>query len=501
MTVGSLRGMVARIEGLAVPAWALEAWFLAVISVREGVEQVLFGRPFGLHAYYHHAFFFLVTLAAGILALGLWTRTDIVRTARIVAAGYILVVLPPLVDRFVFQRAGGYEYAMPRDFLKRAATFFWGAPGTGKGIFVEAVLLLVLASVYAGLKTKSVWRSAGAVLTLYAVFAVGGTPRLFLPLPRMSAPGVHAARHIVYFGFDLALLGALLAVAFLLYRRKLLRAVLRDAISFRAAHFALMAGAGVFFNAGIRGRPFPGALFGATAIVTALLVWTATVLWNNAYDVDIDRRNSPGRALVLGLASPGDYIRLGRAVALFALFVSGVLGAKAFMIVALALISAIAYSAPPLRLRARLGSNVFIGWGSFLMFYLGYSAWTTIREWPLERVPMTVALVIFAALSLGTVTKDAKDYEGDIEAGVRTVFTVFGRERGGRIAAASLFLSLLTPLALFSGMADALVFSLIAFAAAVGFERWRKLVIPFGAYAAAFAYAAARAAGLIGGAS
>mgnify|MGYP000381729616 CR=1 FL=1 len=500
MTVGALRGIAFRIEGLGIPTWALEAWFLTIISVREGVEQVLFGRPFGLHAYYHHAFFFLVTLAAGILALSLWTRTDIVRSARIVAAGYILVVLPPLLDRFLFRRAGGYEYAMPRDFLRRAATFFWGAPGTGKGIFVEAVLLIVLAFVYAQLKTRSFWRSAGAALTLYGIFAIGGTPRLFLPLPRMSAPGVHAARHIVYFGFYLALFSALLAAAFLVRRRKLLRAALRDGVSFRAAHFALMAGTGVFFNAGIRARPLPGWLFGATAIITALLVWLATVLWNNAHDIEIDRRSAPGRALVLGWVSPGEYIRLGRAVALFALFVSGVLGAKAFMIVGLALVSAHAYSAPPLRLRARLGSNAFIGWGSFLMFYLGYFAWTTIGEWPLGRVPMTVSLVIFVALSLATVTKDAKDYEGDLEAGVRTVFTVFGREMGGRLAAAGLFLSLLTPLAFFSGTADVLVLSLIALAAAVGFERTRKLVIPFGAYGAAFAYAAARAAGLIGGA-
>ena len=113
-----------------------------------------------------------MTLAAGILVLGLWTRTDIVRTARIVAAGYILVVLPPLLDRFVFRRAGRYEYAMPDDFVSKALTFFWNAPGAGKGIFVEIVVLLALAVAYAFLKTSSWWRAAGASLSLYAVFAV-----------------------------------------------------------------------------------------------------------------------------------------------------------------------------------------------------------------------------------------------------------------------------------------------------------------------------------------
>ena len=133
------------------------------------------------------------------------------------------------------------------------------------------------------------------------------------------------------------------------------------------------------------------------------------------------------------------------------------------------------------------------------MFYLGYFAWTTIVEWPLERVPVAVSFIILAALTLGSVTKDAKDYVGDLVAGARTVFTVFGLERGGRIAAACLFLSLLTPLALFAGTADVLVFSLVASAAAFGFLRTRKLAVAFGAYAISFVYAAGRAAGLIGG--
>ena len=50
-----------------------------------------------------------------------------------------------------------------------------------------------------------------------------------------------------------------------------------------------MAAAGVFFNAGIRGQPFPGLLYGATAVFVALLGWLVTVLWNNAHDLEIDR--------------------------------------------------------------------------------------------------------------------------------------------------------------------------------------------------------------------
>ncbi|MCX6569649.1 MAG: UbiA family prenyltransferase [Candidatus Aminicenantes bacterium] len=493
------KSLLTRIEDLGVPFWGLLAWFLAVISVREGLEQVFFEKPFGLYLYYHHAFFFLVALAAGILALSLWTRTDIVRTARVVACGYVLVILPPLLDRLAFHRPGRYEYSMPGHFLKKALTFFRNEPGAGKGIFIEIVVLLILVVVYTVLKARSGWRAAGAGLTLYGIFAVAGTPRLFLPIPRMSVPGVFESRHILYAGVYLVLLLAIVAAGFGLYRLKLLKAVFRDLLSFRSAHFALMAAAGVYFNSGIRRRPFPGLLYGLIAVLLALLVWVVTVLWNNAHDLEIDRITGRSRPLVLGWVTPGEYIRLGRAVALFSLFTSGLLGAKAFLIVGLALFSAQAYSAPPLRLRLRLASNLFIGWGSFLMFCLGYFAWTTIKEWPLERVPVSVSLIILGALSLGTLTKDAKDYEGDLKVGARTVFTVLGPEKGGRFAAAGLLLSLLTPLILFHGLVDILAYPLIAVAAAIAFERNRRLIVPFAAYAAAFAYAVARTVGLIGG--
>jgi 4-hydroxybenzoate polyprenyltransferase len=499
MSVGVLRGIVARIEGLGIPVWALEAWFLAVISTRALIEQAFFEKPFGLYLYFHHAFFFLVTLAAGTLLLSLWARTDIVRTARIVAAGYLLIILPPLLDHLIFGRSAGYQYAKPAGFLRRALTLFWNEPGIGRGMLLMGAAILALAVIYTLLKTGSPWRAAGAALSLYAVSAVCGAPRLFLPLPRMSVPGVYESRHVLFFGAYFALVLALGAAGFAIHRRKLLRAVVRDTLSFRSAHFALMAAAGVYFNSGIRERPFPGLLFGLTAVLLALLGWLATVLWNNAHDLGIDRISGRGRALVQGWAAPGEYRRLAGALALFVLFTSGVLGAKAFLIVGVAIVSAHVYSAPPLRLRLRLGSNLIIGWGSFLMFYLGYFAWTTIAEWPAEREPVAVSFIILAALSLGSVTKDAKDYEGDLEAGARTVFTVFGPEKGGRIAAVCLFLSLLTPLALFHGTADVPVLALVAVAAAFGFERSRKLAVPFGAYALAFAYAIMRAMGLIGG--
>jgi len=154
---------------------------------------------------------------------------------------------------------------------------------------------------------------------------------------------------------------------------------------------------------------------------------------------------------------------------------------------------------PPVRLRLRLGSNLIIGWGSFLAFYLGYHAWTTIKEFPLEPKPALVSLIILSALSLGSFTKDAKDYEGDLRSGVRTIFTVYGPEKGSRIASIGLFLSLLTPLLLLHGSADIVFFPVVAILTAFLFYKKRRLIVPFAGYAIIAIYAALRTIGLFGG--
>jgi 4-hydroxybenzoate polyprenyltransferase len=493
-----LRGFLERVEGRDIPFWVLAAWFLALISIREGIEQVFFEKPFELYLFYHHAFFFLATLAAGILVLSLWARIDIVRTARVVALGYAVIILPPLIDRLAFHRIGPYEYASPYHFLSKALTFFWNEPGLSKGILIESVAVLFISLVYVLLKTKSGPRTIGAAISLYGIFALGGTPRVLLPFLRLSTPEIFQSRHVLYFSAYFMVFLILGLVGLYLRQRKLLRAAAREILSFRSAHFVIMVSAGIYFNTGIRAHPFPGLLYGLVAVLLVLILWLVALLLNSAYDLEIDRVSNRERPLVLGWATPDEYRRLGYALAVLALFSSGILGAKAFGVTGLLLLSAYAYSAPPLRLRLRMGSNLIIGWGSFLAFYLGYFARTTIREFVLERIPAFLSLIILGGLALGSFTKDAKDYDGDLRAGARTLFTVYGPKKGGRMAAACLFVSLLTPLFLFRGAIDVLFFLSVAFLSAISFGKSPRLILPFAGYAVACLYAVLRTIGVLG---
>jgi len=62
--------------------------------------------------------------------------------------------------------------------------------------------------------------------------------------------------------------------------------------------------------------------------------------------------------------------------------------------------------------------------------------------------------IILIAISIGSMVKDIDDYEGDLKAGVKNIFTIYGLEKGLKITSTLLFLSFLTPLLLFNEIYD-----------------------------------------------
>ena len=81
---------------------------------------------------------------------------------------------------------------------------------------------------------------------------------------------------------------------------------------------------------------------------------------------------------------------------------------------------------------------------------------------------------MFLGLVIGSIVTDADGYEEDRAGGIRTVYTVFGLEKGASYVSVMIFLASLTPLALFSSAIDAAVFPILGAAAALRFRRVRS---------------------------
>lgn len=493
----SWKKIIDKIENLEVFPPLVALYFSFLISLRDLFEQLFFEKSFSIFQFNHHFFFYVLMLLVGILVISSIGKIAVAKTTLIVAAGFIVMVCPPLVDHFIFFRNHPYDYVLPREFLKNFRTFFLFTPRAGIGIFLEIIAILVLAGLYVFIKSKSLIRAISTSLVLYLLVGLSVSPRLFLPLPDTTKPLFWESRHILYFSYDLGL--CLLAAIIFIWRINpaLPKAIFREICSFRTLNFMVMVCAGIFVRKILHFFVFPDFLYALISLVLMGILWTVTVLINNVYDLPIDQVTNVRRPLVQGQVSASSYLSLSLILAIVAFYISLVMGILCTFITCLSLLSAAAYSMPPLRLRKRLLSNLFIGWGSFLAFFLGYFIWTNVTDIVVTGDAIRLSLVIFLALSLGSFAKDLKDYQGDLRYGVRTFVTLYGMAKGKKIIVFFQFLSLLTPIIYFWKLRDMIFFIILSSVVSLVFYFREKLAISYLGYLLAFAYCVLRATGKI----
>ncbi len=486
-----------KIENVKIPTPLLALYIFILISLRDIFEQIFFEEQFSIFQFIHHFFFYILMFQTGVIIISFIAKRDIVKVARIVSSGFFLIVLPPLIDHFIFHRGFPYEYILPNEFIRQFLRFFLFTSKAGSGIAIEMAVLLFLASLYVWIKSRSLLRAVLAGIALYILISISVAPRLFLPIPDTQKYIFYHSRHIIYFWFYFILNVAVGLIYLARVNKHLPVALIRDFISFRTLHFILIVLVGIYFNHLLHFFVFPDFIYILICIALIIMIWMSTILYNNVYDLEIDRVSNPHRPLVRGQVCPVHYLGVASVFALIAIFMSPVLGSIPFVITFISILSSMVYSVPPFRLRRRLLSTVFIGWGSLLVFFIGVFATVRIKEISVDNEIVHVALLIFVAFSIGPLTKDLKDYEGDLKYGVRTLFTVYGIQKATKMVSVSLGLSLALPLSLFHTQQDFIVLGALAVFTS-GFFYFRKSVsVSYIGYGLVFSYCGLRALGYL----
>lgn len=106
-----------------------------------------------------------------------------------------------------------------------------------------------------------------------------------------------------------------------------------------------------------------------------------------------------------------------------AILFSTILGSLVCILVFFALILSLIYSAPPIRLRQYIFSNLIIGACSTLAYTIGYASLFN----QIDNISIPILVTIFVSISLGTVIKDLKDIKSDEKNGVSTIPIKFGK--------------------------------------------------------------------------
>lgn len=165
------------------------------------------------------------------------------------------------------------------------------------------------------------------------------------------------------------------------------------------------------------------------AVVIGPLVWISVLAVNDAHDLRGDRLNprKAGSPLVSGRLSPTAALRLSLGAAVLAVGVAAVAAGPLFALgTAIVLLVGWAYSAPPLRLKARPGFDVAVN--ALAIGAAGQLAgWSLLR--PLAEFPWPMAVLgtlVGAALYVPTTLADLK---ADRTSGYTTVAVALGPRR------------------------------------------------------------------------
>ena len=232
----------------------------------------------------------------------------------------------------------------------------------------------------------------------------------------------------------------------------------------KAASFMMMMFFGWFFYGHFSGIwNFLDLILGLIAI---FCTWQFSITVNDIFDVEIDKVSHPDRPMVKGFIGRKKYILIAIIIIAVGLISGFIMSLYSMIFVGLYFIMGYIYSAPPLRLRNYIFGTVFIGLGSSLAYFTGVFSGGEMLNW----TQIMIGILILIALSMGTVVKDYKDYEGDKKEGVTNIFTYFGLEKGMKITTVLLIITFLLPFILIYHLIDFIVIIPIALTVVILFN-------------------------------
>ena len=162
------------------------------------------------------------------------------------------------------------------------------------------------------------------------------------------------------------------------------------------------------------------------ALVAGPLLWLAVLSVNDAWDLDNDRVNprKAGAPLVRGRITPREAVRVGVIASLASVLVAVPLGRLFAVGTALVVLLGWAYSAPPLRLKARAGADVIVN--SVVVGTLGPLGGWVAMTGSIQGYPWAISIIGVMAVAALYLPTTLVDREADHRVGVRTAAVALG---------------------------------------------------------------------------
>ena len=179
-------------------------------------------------------------------------------------------------------------------------------------------------------------------------------------------------------------------------------------------------------------------------ILAGPLLCAFSQVTNDWFDREVDRINEPERPTAANMLAPATVLGIALALAVAALALAASLGTTVLYLSLGGLALALAYSAPPLRLKARSG------WIANAACAFAYEGFAWVAGAAIFGHITTGTLVLASLYSLGShglmTLNDFKSYEGDKRLGLRSLPVMLGLD--GALRAAFAFIDVFQVLAI-----------------------------------------------------
>ncbi|MBI0584828.1 MAG: UbiA family prenyltransferase [Methanomassiliicoccus sp.] len=498
-------------------------YVLMIALVRDISEYYLLDRAFvtdphpWIYSIAHHVAFYFLTFFGLVFLISAFSRRGVRKAVNYVSMFFWVIVLPPFLDRFLFGSQTNYAYFSPTDFLNYLLNFSGPTFHPGQAIEIVVALFAVVAYV-AWTKRASFGTVSGramivvevALLLLFTLMSlfIMATPGAYLPVGNEGGiptfPGFEVTRyfqfHLFIFAYYMVLLLGILASLAYLHAPRAFRGLV---LSMRPAQTVMFAGivaagialgwssfAGNEYIYNILDRPYWVNLsFVILSILSAMLAWLVTTMWNDLADHRDDSPERAGRTLASGTVGRRDLAEMSVVLMSMSLIMGALLSWTHVALLGTIFLLGAVYSFRPVRFKDRLLSPLLLGAGAFLAFIYGFmtplspmvlyqgdpglvlpGSWELLFPTPTAQAVL-IGLYMFLGLVVGSMVTDIDGYEEDRRGGVETAYTKFGTDGGRKIVSVLVLLASFTPLALFQDLGDIIIFPVLGVAASLVFLR------------------------------
>ncbi len=342
---------------------------------------------------------------------------------------------------------------------------------TNFGVFVFAVLF----TLYTGkmIKEKSVSQSssfstASLIILFFSIFlfavAIFNQPQLLSFFAYQPGSTYFLVSLTLILLFEVVLLFSITAR---FYDKEAFISLVKSVKPFRTMHFVGLTFIGFMVAYRLNGNT----LLDLSILIPAacmVLTWQFSTMINDFYDIDTDELVHPNRPLVKEKIDPKTFKQMGVLCALLSLLLSTLFSVELFLVNSVFVLAGAAYSIPPIRLKNRIFGHICVGYASVTAFLFGVYGTFALKEVDLfltietSKVPFfpdifSFSILIFFVFSLSPLINAVDDFEGDKEAGVKNIYTVYGFEKGKKMVAVLIVILFLSPLLIFQDIIDILM--------------------------------------------